>query len=236
MADTASPKNTKSTTGAAAPEIPSAFDLFKPSWEAVQLNIIEFFVIFLAPTAGLFLLGLIISVLIPSDARALGLIILFVVGVLIYIGVVGPALVHAQLQSARQKKVSYAEAFERSKKFWARFIALSIVVGLVIAIGFVLLIVPGVIFLRRYFLAQYAMLDKDLGIRDSMRASSKLSEGRSMAIFGIIGVDILIGLPNIIPVIGGFITFVLQIVYLCAPAIRYDQLQALKPVNDRASS
>ena len=47
-----------------------------------------------------------------------------------------------------------------------------------------------------------------------------------MAVFGIIGVDILISLANVIPIIGGLITFLLQIVYFCAPAIRYEQLKA----------
>ena len=55
-----------------------------------------------------------------------------------------------------------------------------------------------------------------------------------MSIFGIIGIDILISLPNVIPVVGGLITFVLQIAYFCAPAIRYDQLKALKPVASKS--
>ncbi len=235
MADNTAPANTKSTSGA-APEVPSAFSLFKPSWEALKLNIVEIIMIFLIPTIVLFVVGLVLALLIPSDSRAVGLAILFAIGGLIYVGLVGPALVYAQLTSGRMEKVTYNDAFACSKKFWARFIGLSIVVGLVVLVGLLLLIVPGIIFLRRYFLSQFALIDQDLSIGDSMRTSNKLSKGRSMAVFGIIGVDILIGLPNVIPVIGGIITFVLQIAYFCAPAIRYQQLKALKPVAKAATA
>lgn len=217
-----------------SPELPSAFSLFKPSWEGLKVNIVEIIMIFLVPTIILFAVGLIISLLIPSDVRAAGLIILFIVGVLIYVGLVGPALVYAQLKSGRLEKTVYGDAFERSKKLWARYIVLSVIVGLVIFVGFLLLIVPGVIFLRRYFLSPYVMIDQDLGIGESMRVSSRLSKGRSMAVFGIFGVDLLIALPNLIPVIGGVITFALQMAYFCAPAIRYDQLRALKPVAGKS--
>lgn len=245
--DTAPAPNTNVTPGASAapsvppaaasgsPEVPSAFSLFKPSWEGLKLNIVEIIMIFLVPTLVLFTLGLIISLLIPSGSRAVGLAVLFVIGSLIYVGLVGPALVYTQLKSGRLEKVAYNDAFACSKKFWARFIGLSIVVGLVIFVGLLLLIVPGIIFIRRYFLSQYAMIDQDMGIGESMRTSSALSKGRSMAVFGIIGVDILIGLPSAIPFIGSIITFALQIAYFCAPAIRYEQLKALKPVAKPAA-
>lgn len=212
------------------PEVPSAFSLFKPSWEGVQLNIVTIILVFLVPTLVLLVLGFIISLLIPSGGRAVGLAVLFVIGALIYAGAVGPALILTQLKSGRMEKVSYDQAFECSKKFWARYIGLSIVVGLVVSVGLILLIVPGIIFIRRYFLSQFTMIDQDLSIGESMRASNELSKGRAMAVFGVIGVDILIGIPSAIPVVGSFITFILQIGYFCAPAIRYEQLKGLKPV------
>ena len=186
--------------------------------------------IFLVPTLALFLIGLLVTLLIPSDVRTIGLVILVIFGVLIYSGLVGPALVYTQLKSGRMEKIAYEDAFACSKKFWARYIGLSIVVSIVIFVGLLLLIVPGIIFIRRYFLSQYALIDQDLSIGESMHASNKLSKGRSGSVFGIIGVDILISLANIIPVIGGIITFALQIAYFCAPAIRYEQLKALKPI------
>lgn len=242
MADNASPKPTNVNTEAAAPppasapEVPSAFSLFKPSWEGLKLNIVELIVLFLVPTAVLALYFLIAASAIGATSsggiNAAG-VILIIIGVAVtavFAALIGPAFIHIQLRSARMEKATYQSAWETSKKFWWRYLLVSIAVGLTIGIGFLLLIIPGIIFLRRYFLSQYALIDQDLGVGESMKRSNQLSRGRSMAIFGIIGVDILISLPNVIPVIGGLITFVLQIAYFCAPAIRYDQLKALKPV------
>ncbi len=227
----ASPNNTNVT-----PEVPSAFSLFRPSWEGLKLNIVELIMVFLVPMAVLSLYFLIATVAAGlsganGNVNAFGIVLLAigVVAAVVYAVLLGPALVHIQLKCARMQKVTYETAWATSKKFWWRYLILSIVVGLTILIGFILLIVPGIIFLRRYFLSSYALVDQDLDTGGSMRASNQLSKGRAMTVFGILGVDILIGFPSFIPFIGSFITFVLQIAYFCAPAIRYDQLKALKP-------
>lgn len=220
------------------PEVPSAFDLFKPSWEGVKLNIVELIMVFLVPMVVLsiyFLIALAAAGL-SSDASTgevniFGAILLGigVLAAIVYAVLLGPTLVHIQLKSARLQRVSYDDIWAASKKFWWRYLVLSLAVGLTILVGLILLIVPGIIFLRRYFLSSYALVDQDLGIGASMRASNKLSRGRAMSIFGILGVNILIGLPSFIPIVGSAITFVLQIAYFVAPAIRYDQLKTLQP-------
>jgi len=90
-----------------------------------------------------------------------------------------------------------------------------------------LLIVPGVIAIRRYFLAPYLMLDKDLSIREAMKQSAALSKPYSGSIWGIIGVIVLLSLPSIIPVIGWAVSFVLMLLYSVAPALRYQELKKL---------
>ena len=238
MANDATPSNTN--VKAKAPEVPSAFDLFKPSWEGLKLNIVELIMIFLVPTAVLALYFLIVASAVSttgSGSISAVAIVLLVIGVVVtaaFAALIGPAFIHIQLKSARMEKATYESAWATSKKFWWRYLLVSIAVGLTIGIGLLLLIVPGIIFLRRYFLSTYALIDQDLGVGDSMKRSNDLSRGRAMSIFGIIGVDILISLPNVIPVVGGLITFVLQIAYFCAPAIRYDQLKALKPVASKS--
>lgn len=228
-------KSTEPKKSEAIPEVPSAFDLFKPSWEGVKLNLAELIMVFLAPLAVLALYFLIAvaaaGITSNGDINGFGIALLAigVVAAVVYAVLLGPAIVHIQLQGARMQKVTYEALWATSKKFWWRYLILSLAVGLTILIGFILLIVPGVIFLRRYFLSQYALIDQDLGIGASMKRSNQLSSGRAMSIFGIIGVDILISLANVVPLIGGIITFLLQIIYFCAPAIRYEQLKSLKP-------
>lgn len=234
MANDAASSNTKVTKGVAVPEVPSAFSLFKPSWEGIKLNLTELIMFFLVPMAALtvyFVITAAAGTANNNGLSALGVIMLAigVLAAIVYGVLLGPALVHIQLKSARMERVSYQSAWETSKKFWWRFLVLSIAVGLTILVGLLLFIVPGIIFVRRYFLSQYVLIDQDLGTGESMRASNELSKGRSMAIFGIIGVDILINLPSYIPLIGWIVALLLQIAYFCAPAIRYDQLRTLMP-------
>ena len=72
------------------------------------------------------------------------------------------------------------------------------------------------------------MLDEKLGVRDSMHRSAELSKLNPGSVWGIIGVMLLIGLVNIIPILGGLASFALGGLYSVAPALRYQQLKKLK--------
>jgi hypothetical protein len=242
MAADSTPPNTNLTGGTPAantPEFPSAFSLFKPSWEGLKQNLVELIVIFLVPTLLASLL-LVVGSSAANDSGGSGGTILLVLGALVaivYAALIGPAIIHIQLKSSLMEKATYESAWETSKKFWWRFILLSIAIGIVVLIGFILFIIPGIILLKRYFLAHYALIDQDLGVGDSMRKSNELSKNRSMTVYGVLGVDILINIPSAIPVVGSVITFALQIAYFCAPAIRYQELKAkpaARPVTPNA--
>lgn len=231
-ADQAPPKNTNVTGGARpadTPEFPSAFSLFKPSWEGLQQNLLELIVIFIVPTLVMVLLASLAGFRDNSgDMHHVsgGLGIVVAVLAILYAALLGPAIVHIQLKSSKHEKATYASAWATSAKYWLRFLALSIMVGVTVLVGFILLIVPGIIFLKRYYLSHYALIDQDLGLVESMKKSNELSRNRSGTIYGLIGVEILINIPSVIPIIGQIISFILQIAYFCAPAIRYQQLKA----------
>jgi uncharacterized membrane protein len=92
----------------------------------------------------------------------------------------------------------------------------------------ILLVIPGLIMIRRYFLAPYVMLDKKVGIREAMDQSAELSKINTGSVWGIIGVSFLIALVNVIPIIGGLASFSLGALYSVAPAMRYLQLKKIK--------
>jgi hypothetical protein len=133
----------------------------------------------------------------------------------------------AQLEAAEGKHLDFQNLWKVVKELGWRMLGLYIVVGLVVLVGFILLIIPGLIMIRRYFLAPYVMLDKKVGIREAMDRSAELSKVNTGAIWGIIGVMFLIGLVNIIPIIGGLASFALGALYSVAPALRYQQLKNL---------
>jgi uncharacterized membrane protein len=90
--------------------------------------------------------------------------------------------------------------------------------------------VPGLIMLRRYFLAPYVMLDKKCSIKEAMDTSAEISKPYSGYVWGVIGVIFLIGLINIIPFIGWIISFIVGMFYSVAPAMRYRELRKLSSV------
>lgn len=132
-----------------------------------------------------------------------------------------------ELEVGKGKTPDLTFLWNVAKKFWLRQLGLYIVIGLTVLGGLILLIVPGFIMLRRYFLAPYVMLDKDLSISDSMRRSADLSKPYGGSIWGIIGVSILLSFPSIIPRVGAYIAFILALFYSVAPALRYLELKKL---------
>jgi uncharacterized membrane protein len=235
-AEQAPPTNTNLTAGAAPAggqaEFPSAFSLFKPSWEGLKQNIVELVVLFVIPTLVYLVLFFIAGLSRNGHTNSEHPVALIGLGLLslIYTVLLGPAIVHIQLKSSLNQKATYESAWATSKKYWWRFLILSIMVGATIIVGVILLIIPGIIFLKRYLFSIYVLIDQDLGLVESMKKSNELSKGRSMTVYGVLGVDILINIPGVIPVIGQIISFVLQIAYFCGPAIRYQQLKA-KPAS-----
>jgi hypothetical protein len=131
----------------------------------------------------------------------------------------------AQLEVSADRDFDFQHLWAAVKELGWRMLGLYIVTGLIIIVGLMLLIVPGLIFIRRYFLAPYVMLDKKTGIRESLDTSADLSKRNTGSIWGVIGVMFLIGLLNILPIIGGLAAFVFGSLYSVAPALRYQQLK-----------
>lgn len=149
--------------------------------------------------------------------------LIFVIGTIVNL----LALV-AQLDAAEGRRLDFQKLWAVVKELGWRLAGLYIVVSVVVFIGLILLIVPGLILLRRYFLAPYVMIDKKTGIRESMDISAELSRQNTGSVWGVIGVMFLIGLINIVPIVGGLASFVFGSLYSVAPALRYQQLQKVK--------
>lgn len=126
----------------------------------------------------------------------------------------------AQLDAVEDRELNFRHLWNTVRQLGWRMLGLYIVSSLAIVFSLF-------IFTRRYFLASYVMLDKKTGIRESMRVSAELSGRNPGAVWGIVGVILLISLINIIPIIGGLAAFVFGSLYSVAPALRYQQLKKL---------
>lgn len=133
----------------------------------------------------------------------------------------------AQLDGAKGSTIRLEKLWATTRELGWRMVGLYLLIFLYILVGFILFIVPGIIMIRRYFLAPYVMLDKKTGIKESMDLSASMSKPYSGAVWAIIGVQFLIGLINILPFIGGLVAFVVAALYSVAPALRYQELKSL---------
>jgi hypothetical protein len=122
-----------------------------------------------------------------------------------------PAGVVLQLRSADHQKVELNEWLQLSARKFFPVVAYFILSGIVIVVGLVLLIVPGLIALTRLSMGQYLIVDKSVGPIEAMKQSWNLTKGHAGKIWGAIGVAIVVGLVvsilvSWIPLVGVIIT------------------------------
>ena len=208
-------------------QFPSAFSLFRPSLDALMVNIWTFLGLFLIPMAGLMFM---VPIAAASRDQAFLSIFAILVGIaaMIFFLFAAPSLPYVQLQGVQGKQVTLGEALKVGMKFFWRFYGLSILVGLIVIGGFILLIIPGLFMLKRYYLAPYYMFDQNLGISEAMRKSAADSKVFPGAIWGLLGVSVVIQMPSVIPIFG-LVSVVLAFMYYCAPTVRYFQIKAATP-------
>lgn len=225
--------------------LPSAFDLFKPSKDLVLKYIEVFGVLYILP----FIFWIHSWMNTPAhggnywargsdanygwtwpgswSATAIGfsifwLLVTFVIGTAIQM-----MMQQAQLDAAEGRKPDLGRSWRTVKGLGWRLFGLYIAMAIVIGIGLILLIIPGLFAIRRYMLAPYVMLDKKCSIEKALADSHKLSLVNTGAVWGLMGVLFLIGLIGILPLIGSLASFIIGALYSVAPAIRYQQLKKL---------
>lgn len=206
-------------------ELPDAFSLFKPSWEAFKFNFEPFVWQLLLPTA---LIGFSVFAgalaLAANNAVIFGIAAAFVLAMVCLSIVVTMALIKTQIASVRGQHIRFRQSLRATTGYVWRLIGLFIVCALILVIGFLLLVVPGLFAMQRLLLAPYFLVDQNLGIRESIRRSWRAGKQFSGPLWGVVGIIIGINFVSWIPVVGWVVSLGLSIMYLNAPALRYIQV------------
>ncbi len=231
-----------------APKLTGAFDLFTKSKDAVLKNFKLFAILYAVPLLftlwGMFVtpkaqnanydaaLGIssastATDISVSKASAVVGGVVAVIVVAVLLAGLYQAMLHRLELSAADNKQPSFSDLWAAAKKFWVRLILLSITVALMIFGGLILLIVPGIIMIRRYFLAPYVLIDQDVSVREAMKRSAAMSKPYSGSIWRILGVICLISLVGIVPVVGSLVSFILATLYSVAPALRYYELKHL---------
>jgi hypothetical protein len=134
----------------------------------------------------------------------------------------------AQLDVSMGKSANLSRAWKVVKARGLQMLGLYLLVGLITAVGFVLFIIPGIIMLRRYFVAPYVLLEnKEMGVWDAMEKSAQLTKQDPWSVYSILGLMLLFSLFGVFPIIGWIAAFLLHFFYSVAPAIRYQELKKI---------
>lgn len=136
-------------------------------------------------------------------------------------------LVILALRSAQGGHPTLKKVWSEFKEKGLRLVVQIIFVGLLTALGFILLIVPGVILLWRLFLAPFILVDKNTGIMESIKQSWHMTRRFAWPVYSILLFTLLIALTSVTPIVGGLIAFALGLLYTVAPALRYEEIKKL---------
>ncbi len=124
------------------------------------------------------------------------------------------------------KKATYETLFTGFRVL-IKYLVATFLYGLAVAAGTVLLIIPGIYLAMRYWFYSYVLVDKDLGIIDSLKESAVISEGVKWYLLGYtITVGILLHL--------GYLTLI-GIIYIW-PALQLANVFVYRKCGQKATS
>jgi len=126
------------------------------------------------------------------------------------------------------KKSKVEELFTNWDVFW-QFLLGSILVGLIVFAGIILLIFPGIIWGLKYSMFPYLIIDKKMNAIDAMQESSRITMGHKWKLFGFSLLKGLVALAGFLALfVGLFLAFPINTI---AQAKVYRDLQGLAKIK-----
>ncbi len=110
----------------------------------------------------------------------------------------------AYLKAARGNKPEITDMFEAFKNYWNTVLA-NVLVSVIVVLGLVLLIVPGIIFACKLAFTPYLVVDRKMAVIDAVKESRRMTEGHAWKVF-------LIGLLAIPIIIAGLICLIMGVI------------------------
>ncbi len=83
---------------------------------------------------------------------------------------------------ADNREFKFINIFEGFSNF-KNYLITTLIYGLIVLGGFILLIVPGIIFSLKYFMAPYYAIDKGMNYKDALKASANATNGYKKNVF-----------------------------------------------------
>lgn len=156
---------------AVRPIFEEAWDLFVKNWKVVL-------VLMLLP----FFLEFVWNLL--TEGSMLGGLLLMILGILKYVLslIVSMGVIKGMIMVTKGKKVDIDTILSTKDQVVSYFVG-TFLMGLMIVFGLILLIVPGVYALVKYFFVPILIVDKKLGGLEALSESSRMTKGIMMEVF-----------------------------------------------------
>lgn len=166
--------------------------LFSLSWSACKKNS-KFFLSVMFLYVLLRIFQVVANTMAEGDmAVSLAVIAAFFV-INIFIGI---GFMRIFLKISRGSAANVEELFGERKYFW-KFLGGSLLYGLIVAGGYLLLIIPGIIWAYKYSMFGYLIIDKDMTPSQALKESGRITQGHKGELFIMqlcIGLLYLVGL------------------------------------------
>jgi hypothetical protein len=166
----------------------------------------------------------------------LGLVLL--TGFFWFIGAWGAAYTKYGIVTSRQQTVEFKELVEFARRRAWGFIGLNLLTGLIVMLGVLLFVIPGLVFAYWFCLATYIYADQETSTVEALKASKKLVRGKFVELAGLVGAGLVFYIPAALPFVGSFYQIVYSPVTVLAWSYRYISFQSLgssAPVRDKSN-
>lgn len=135
------------------------------------------------------------------------------------------------LRGIRNEKINISEMFDGFKKNYLNIILANLLMFAIIGLGFVFLIVPGIILACRLAFVPYLVMDKNMGPVEAVEKSWAMTRGYGWKIFGMAVLSIPIFISGLICFLVGVIFALIWISAAFAAMYHAVDLEEQKQLN-----
>ena len=156
---------------------PGVFSSYGNGWRQLWKYFLELFLILI--------ISWVLSIPAGISGWTGGAAIAVVISIAYNILVMGPVnygVSFTYLRAARRDKLEIKDIFAAFQNYWNAVLA-SLLVGIIIGIGFILIIVPGIIFACKLAFTPYLVVDRKMEVIEAIKTSWRMTGGHAGKVF-----------------------------------------------------
>lgn len=220
----------------AGPYESNPFKVFINGFKALGNNLTTLLLMsvsMLAVLGGGLILLLIGGLIAAAVSKTVVSVLMFIIGVALLLAlivmtmVVQAGFLAYAIETVKGNQLEFKAAFAIAKRKAAGLFGLMVLVSLIILGGFLLLIIPGFIFMYWYWMAPYVYMDNDVSISAALKESKRLAKGKFAEVVGLAAASMIFQVATAVPFFGYLVSLVLTPVSLMAFGYRYTSAKQL---------